>query len=199
MHRLLREPDGSTTLYIGAENWPTPIPLRDKDGAWTFDTAAAKREILLRRIGRNETSTIRVCTELAEAQKEYRSTHHDAFARTIHSDAGQHNGLYWSVAEGEPKSPLGPLVAAAVIKAEGREPAVPYRGYAYRLLPGEGKGFTFVAYPVEYRSSGVMTFIINEKGVVYQKDLGHGTVRQARTLTSFRFDSSWKKTEDTPE
>ena len=199
MHRFVLEPDGSTTLTIGAENWPTPIPLRDKDGAWTFDTEAAKREILLRRIGRNEISTIQVCAELAQAQKDFRATHQDTYATSVHSDAGQHNGLYWSVTEGEPRSPLGPLVASAVLRPESREPAMPYRGYAYRLLPSQGKDFTFVAYPVAYRSSGIMTFLVNEKGIVYEKDLGRGTVRLAKTLAAARFDGTWKKAEDKPE
>ena len=117
MHRLVKEPDGTTTLYIGAENWPTPIPLVNKGNSWYFDTEAGKKEILYRRIGENEMSTIRVCQELVAAEKEYCSTQHNEYAQKIFSDEGQHNGLYWKAADGEPQSPIGPLVASAV--AEG--------------------------------------------------------------------------------
>ena len=117
MHRFLEEPDGSVTLYIGSENWPTPIPLAMKGNLWFFDTEAGKREILFRRIGRNEFSAIRICQELAAAQKEYYATQQNEYAQQIYSDEGQHNGLYWKVSDGEPQSPIGPLVASAV--AEG--------------------------------------------------------------------------------
>src|SRR5208337_2116177 len=137
MHRLVREPDGATTLYIGAKNWPTPIPLVNKGNSWYFDTQAGKKEILYRRIGWNELSTIRVCEELVSAEKEYYSTQHDEYAQKIFSDEGQHNGLYWKAADGEPQSPIGPLVASAV--AEGYPSSqngapTPYRGYYYRVL-----------------------------------------------------------------
>src|SRR5277367_2156800 len=115
MHRLVKEPDGSTVLYIGAENWPTPIPLVSKGKAWYFDTEVGKREILYRRIGRNEMSTIRVCQELVAAQKEY-SADHNEYAQRIFSDEGQHNGLYWKTS-GDHLSPIGPLVAAAVTES----------------------------------------------------------------------------------
>ena len=117
MHRLVKEPDGNTILYIGAENWPTPIPLVNNSSSWYFDTEAGKKEILYRRIGRNEISTISVCQELVAAQKEYYSAQHNEYAQKISSDEGQHNGLYWKAAEGEPQSPIGPLVAAAFAKA----------------------------------------------------------------------------------
>ena len=129
MHRLVKEPDGTTTLYIGAENWPTPIPLVNKGNLWYFDTEAGKKEILYRRIGENELSAIRVCQELVAAEKEYRSAQHNEYAAKIFSDEGQHNGLYWKVAAGEPPSPIGPLVASAV--AEGYAPG---RDGAPRLL-----------------------------------------------------------------
>src|SRR5271157_870846 len=111
MHRLVKEPDGTTVLYIGAHNWPWPIPLVNKGDSWYFDTDAGKKEILYRRIGRNEISTIRVCQELVAAQKEYYATQHNEYAQKIFSDEGQHNGLYWKAADGEPQSPIGPLVA----------------------------------------------------------------------------------------
>jgi hypothetical protein len=117
MHRFLKEPDGSVTLYIGAENWPTPIPLVMKGNLWFFDSEAGKREILFRRIGRNEYSTIRICQELVAAQKEFYAMQHNEYAKQVYSDEGQHNGLYWKVSDGEPQSPIGPLVASAVAQA----------------------------------------------------------------------------------
>ena len=142
MHRLVKEPDGTTTLYIGAENWPTPIPLVNKGNLWYFDTEAGKKEILYRRIGENELSTIRVCQELVAAEKEYRSAQHNEYAQKIFSDEGQHNGLYWKAAAGEPQSPIGPLVASAVAEgyAPGRDgaPPTPYRGYYYHILMRQG-------------------------------------------------------------
>jgi hypothetical protein len=219
MHRLVKEPDGTTTLYIGAVNWPTPIPLVNKGNSWYFDTEAGKKEILYRRIGRNEMSTIRVCQELVAAEKEYYSTQHNEYAQRCFSDEGQHNGLYWKAGDGEPQSPIGPLVAAAV--AEGytkREDGAPtpYRGYYYHILMGQGKnasggaksyivngkmteGFAFVAYPAEYRSSGVMTFIVNEDGVVYQKDLGNKTDVLAKAMKEYNPNSGWQKVEEQQE
>jgi hypothetical protein len=211
MHRLVKEPDGTTTLYIGAENWPTPIPLVNKGHSWYFDTAAGKQEILFRRIGRNELSAIRVCQELVAAEKEYHSTHHE-YAQKIFSDEGQQNGLYWKAADGEGKSPIGPLVAAAFAKSQDDAPT-PYRGYYYHILTRQGKngpggaksyivngkmteGFAFVAYPAEYRSSGVMTFMVNQDGVVYQKDLGKKTDILAKAMQEYNPNSSWQKTEE---
>ncbi len=141
MHRLVKEPDGTTVLYIGAKNWPTPIPLVNKGGSWYFDTEAGKKEILYRRVGRNEMSTIRVCQELVAAQKEY-SAQHNEYAQKIFSDEGQRDGLYWKAAAGEPLSPVGPLVAAAVTEsyAKSRDSApTPYRGYYYHILTRQGK------------------------------------------------------------
>jgi hypothetical protein len=219
MHRLAKEADGSTILYIGAENWPTPIPLVNKGSAWYFDTEAGKKEILFRRIGRNEISTIAVCQELVAAQKEYYAAQHNEYTMEIFSDEGQHNGLYWKAAEGESLSPIGPLVASAFVKDSSKSPEgapTPYRGYYYRLLTRQGKlgpggaksyiangkmteGFAFVAYPAEYRSSGVMTFIVNEEGVVYQKDLGMKTDALAREMKEYKPNSSWQKAEEQQE
>src|SRR3984957_4034911 len=114
MHRLVKEPDGTVTLYIGAKNWPTPIPLVRKTNSWYFDTDAGKKEILYRRVGRNELSTIRVCQELVTAEKEYHDARHGEYAKKILSDEGQHNGLYWHATAGESQSPIGPLIASAV-------------------------------------------------------------------------------------
>ena len=218
MHRLVKEPDGTTTLYIGAENWPTPIPLVNHGDWWYFDTQAGKKEILYRRIGQNEISSIRVCQELVASQKEYYSAQHDEYAEIIFSDEGQHNGLYWKAADGAPESPIGPLVAAA---AEGYSKSqtgapTPYQGYYFHILTRQGKngpsgaksyivngkmtgGFAFVAYPAEYRSSGVMTFIVNDDGVVYEKDLGRKTDVVAKKMKEYNPNSSWKKAEEQQE
>jgi len=210
MHRLVKEPDGSTTLYTGAENWPMPIPLVNKGNLWYFDTEAGKREILYRRVGRNEISTIHVCQQLVAAEKEYYSTQNNEYAQKFFSDEGQRNGLYWKAADGQPQSPIGPLVASAV------DASTPYRGYYYRILTRQGQnapggaksyivngkmtgGFAFVAYPAEYRSSGVMTFIVDEDGVVYRKDLGKQTDVLAKAIKEYNPDSSWKKDEDQQE
>jgi hypothetical protein len=199
MHRLVKEPDGTTILYIGAHNWPSPIPLVHKASLWYFDTEAGKKEILYRRIGRNEVSAIRICQELVAAQKEYADQHSGAYAQKIFSDEGQHNGLYWKAANGEPQSPIGPLVADAVAtgyaKSQNGE-ATPYRGYYFHVLAGEDKsGFGFVAYPAEYRSSGVMTFIVNQDGVVFEKDLGRKTEAAANGMKKYQA-AGWHKAEE---
>ena len=215
MHRLVKEPDGTTTLYIGAKNWPTPIPLVNKGNQWYFDTAAGEKEILYRRIGRNEMSTIHVCQELAAAQREYHSAPDNKYAQKIFSDEGQHNGLYWKARDGEPQSPIGPLVALAVAEGYTKGPdgaQIPYRGYYYRILTRQGKnapggaksyivngqmteGFAFVAYPADYRSSGVMTFIVGPDGVVYEKDLGKKTAAHTKDMKEYNPNSSWVKAE----
>src|SRR5713101_1072275 len=169
MHRLVKEPDGAMVLYIGAHNWPCPIPLANKGNAWYFDTDAGKKEILYRRIGKNELSAIRVSQELVAAEKEYYSTQHNEYAQKIFSDEGQRNGLYLLSAAGDPQSPIGPLVASAVAEGyaggQNGDPT-PYRGYYFRILTHQGKnglggaknyvvngkmteGFAFVAYPAE--------------------------------------------------
>jgi hypothetical protein len=216
MHRLATEPDGTTTLYIGPENWPTPIPLVNKGNTWYFDTDAGKQEILYRRIGQNETSAISICRELVAAQKEYRAAPHDEYAQKIFSDEGQHNGLYWKAANGEPQSPIGPLVASAVADGYAKSldgTPTPYRGYYFRNLTRQKKaaasgaksylvngkmtgGFGFVAYPAEYRSSGVMTFVVNEEGVVYEKDLGRKTDALAKAMKEYNPNSSWQRAEE---
>jgi hypothetical protein len=218
MHRLVKEADGMTVLYIGAKNWPTPIPLVNKGGSWYFDTEAGKKEILYRRVGRNEMSTIRVCQELVAAEKEYNAQHGE-YAQRIFSDEGQRNGLYWKAGAGEPLSPMGPLVAAAVTERDGtsRDSApMPYRGYYYHVLVRQGKtgpggaksysvdgkmtgGFAFVAYPAEYRSSGVMTFIVGEDGMVYQKDLGKKTEAVVKAMKEYDPNPGWQKAEEQPE
>jgi len=219
MHRLVKEPDGTTALYIGAKNWPTPIPLVNKGDSWYFDTEAGKKEILYRRIGRNEISTIRVCQELVAAQREYYATHHNEYAQKIFSDEGQHNGLFWKAAEGEAQSPIGPLVASAAARgfSKGQDGApTPYLGYYYLVLTHQGKhspggaksyivngkmteGFAFVAYPAEYGSSGIMTFIVNQDGVVYQKDLGEKTDIVAQAMKEYKINPSWQEADEQHE
>jgi hypothetical protein len=219
MHRFVDEPNATTTLYIGAENWPTPIPLVKTGNAWYFDTDAGKQEILFRRIGENEMSTIRVCEELAAAEKEYHSAQHNEYTYKIYSDEGQHNGLYWKTGEGEPPSPIGPLLASAVVDGDGkgRDGAqAPFRGYFFHILTRQGKngpggakdyisdgkmtgGFAFVAYPAEYGSSGVMTFIVNENGEVFQRDLGKKTEMLAKSMKEYNLDSKWQKAEEPQE
>jgi hypothetical protein len=217
MHRLVRESDGTTTLYIGAENWPTPIPLVHKGNRWFFDTVASRKEILLRRIGKNELETIAVCRELLEAQNEYHAEPHDAggvkqYAPRFRSDDGKHNGLYWKISDGESASPVGPALTLASGEDHAKETTRPrpFHGYYYRILTSQGRhapggaknylvrckmtgGFAFVAYPAEYRSSGVMTFIVNQNGIVYQKDLGPRTAVRAKTMTQYEPDAIWKK------
>ncbi|MGD0211756.1 MAG: DUF2950 domain-containing protein [Terriglobales bacterium] len=218
MHRLVKEQDGTTTLYIGAHNWPSPIPLVNKGSVWYFDTAAGEKEIIYRRIGRNEASAIRIGQELVTAQKEYAAQHNGEYAEKIFSDEGQKDGLYWKAANGEPQSPVGPLVASAAdsyAKSQAGAPT-PYRGYYFRVLEGQGKGgsggaksylvngkmtagFAFVAYPAEYRSSGVMTFVVDQDGVVYEKDLGKKTEALAKAMKEYNPGSGWKKAEEQQE
>jgi hypothetical protein len=216
MHRLVSEPDGSTILYIGAKNWPTPIPIVAKAGSWFFDTQAGSQEVLCRRIGQNETSAIRRCQELVTAQQEYFSMQNGQYARTLLSEAGTRNGLYWEAAAGEPQSPMGPLMAATMGMDSADRPAevmTPYGGYLFRILTRQGKraqggaqnysvqgrltkGFAIVAYPAQYRASGVMTFIVDRKGEVLQKDLGRKTVLLAKTMREYNPGSGWLKAEE---
>jgi hypothetical protein len=194
-----------------------PIPLLSSGKSWYFDTAAAQKEILYRRVGKNEIATIHVCHELVAAEKEYYSAQQSHYAAKIVSDAGQHNGLYWKVAGGEPRSPIGPMLAHAVAGVtSGNGTPTPYRGYYYHILTSQGKsaqggarsylvdgqmtaGFAFVAYPAEYRSSGVMSFIVGQDGVVYEKDLGKDTSVIASTMKDYNPDSTWSKSEDAQE
>jgi len=219
MHRLVPEPDGTTTLYIGARNWPTPIPLVHQGAAWYFETGAGRKEILYRRIGQNEASTIHVCRELAAAQGEYQASHGGRYAQAIFSDEGERNGLYWKTADSEPPSPIGPLVAWAEARADGSGragAATPYLGYHYRILDRQGRaaadgarsyrvggnltrGFALVAYPASYRSSGVMTFIVNQAGVVYQKDLGRRTAVLALAMRAYDPGPGWSRAEQEQE
>ncbi len=212
MHRLAQDSSGATVLYIGAENWPLPIPLVETSGAWRFDTEAGKSEILFRRIGRNELSAIRVCHALVDAEQDYYASVHSGgagghYASRFVSDSGKRDGLYWRAAADPSSSPIGPLLAAA-----GRAGDAPFHGYFYRLLTRQGAsasggaksylvngqlrtGFAFVAYPADYRSTGVMTFVVNQADMVYQKDLGPNTATLAQALAAYAPDSTWQQAE----
>jgi hypothetical protein len=216
MHRWRKMPDGAQILVVGADNFPFPIPLKKNPaGQWFFDTAAGKDEILARRVGRNELAVIDICGALADAQAEYFSQVHDGgstkqYALKFISDTGKQNGLYWESAEGQPKSPLGPLAAFATDEGYSVKPNshLPFHGYIFRMLKGQGShapggakeyvadgkmsgGFAFVAYPAEYGNSGVMTFIIDQDGVLLQKDLGKTTNETATAMTEFDPDNTW--------
>jgi hypothetical protein len=214
MSRLVTAPDGSVELYLGAENWPFPIPLVNKNGRWLWNTDAGKKEVLYRRIGRNEFDTIDTLQALVDAQKEYASQPRDGeakqYAQKLLSDEGKHNGLYWQTSEGQAPSPAGPLIAGAFSQGyrKGKGGPVPFHGYVYRLITSQGPnapggtknylvngkltgGFAILAYPVDYRNSGVMTFVVNQDGKIYQKNLGPKTESLAAGIKSFNPDKTW--------
>jgi hypothetical protein len=218
MHRLVTETNGTVSLILGAENWPFPIPLANNHGTWFFDTAAGKDEILFRRIGKNELAAMDACRELVDAQKQYFARPPadlpKQFAQRLVSDEGRHNGLYWFGASDEFDSPINPLIAYARqnLPTDQVGEHVPFNGYMFRILTSQGPhasggaknyivdgqmsaGFAFVAYPVEYRSSGVMTFIVDKSGAIYEKDLGPDTTRLAQAMTAYDPDSTWHKVE----
>ena len=222
-HRLQREPDGRYTLIVGTSDWPFPVPIVKSDEQYVFDSAAGKDEIVNRRIGRNELSTELVCLAIVDAQRDYvalRPMGGDlpVYAQKIVSDPGTKDGLYWPTKEGEKPSPLGVLAALASAEGYGTtRPAgsrpVPYHGYRYRLLTSQGPnaeggaadymvdgrlvgGFGVVAYPAQYANSGIMTFITNHDGVVYQRDLGPDTEKIAEAMTQFDPGPGWTKATD---
>ncbi len=216
MRRLALDDKGRVLLYIGADNWPVPIPLVKSAGGWIFDTPAGKEELLFRRIGANELFTIDVLEDLIAAQHQYSGEHHGnsntpVYAQKIVSDSGKRNGLFWPTAAGEPESPMGPRFAQA--SNEGYEPdpkgnPVPFHGYYYKVLTEQGKnapggaidyvvdgkmsgGFAFLAYPADYGSSGIMTFMVDSDGIIVQKDLGPDSEKIARSISSFDPDDTW--------
>ena len=221
MHRWRNMPDGAQILLVGADNFPFPIPLKkNSDGKWFFDTAAGKDEVLNRRIGRNELAIIEVCDAVTDAQADYYAQPHDGektklFAAKFISDPGKQDGLYWKSAEGQPASPLGPLAAFATAEGYSAKPDAhtPFHGYYFRMLKGQsdkapggakdyvvnGKmtgGFALVAYPAEYGNSGIMTFMINQDGVLLQRDLGKATTETATAMSLFDPDPSWTVVEE---
>jgi hypothetical protein len=224
--RLEKKSDALSILHIGNEDWPFPIPLvKGADGQWFFDTAAGKEEILARRIGANELATIQVCRAYVLAQRQYAGKDRDGsevlkYAQHFHSHPGKKDGLYWPAAPGEEQSPFGPLVAEASAKGYfGERPPGqpagprPFQGYFFHVLTRQGPdvpggrydyvingnmiaGFALIAWPDKYASSGVMTFIVNHQGKLYEKDLGPDTDRLARGITEYNPDASWKLVKD---
>lgn len=221
-NRIEQQNAEQAVLVIGKKQWPFPIPVVKTGTSWHFDTQAGVEEILDRRIGRNELSAIEVCLAYVDAQHEYASQDRDndgmlEYAQHFMSSPEKHDGLYWPSADGKPQSPMGPLIAAA--QAEGYTPGKnaqhaldrsPYHGYFYRILNQQGShatdgsrnymaegsmigGFALVAFPASYGDSGIMTFIVSQDGIVYQKNLGKDTEASARRMTEYDPDSSWKK------
>jgi hypothetical protein len=219
-HQVKMDGDAKATLIIGPEDFPVPIPLVRKGDAWQFDTAAGRQEILARRIGRNELDAIQSSLAYVDAQNDYAAKDRTGagsgvYAQRIVSSTGKKDGLYWPASASGDESPLGELIAGATRQGykvgEGR---APYHGYYFKILTRQGPdahggaldyvvngkmigGFALVAYPAEYRNSGVMTFIVNHEGVVFQKDLGPQTAELAERMTSFNPDQSWTKVTDT--
>jgi hypothetical protein len=221
-HALVEPDEKTRVLQIGAYSWEMPIPIVDDGGKWRFDTAAGKDELLYRRIGHNELGAIAACRGYIDAQKDYAAVGHDGlppgtYAQSLVSSPGKQDGLYWETAEDEPASPAGPLLADA--SSEGYAShglggkAQPYHGYFYRILKGQGSaagggaksylndgqltgGVALVAFPAQYKVSGVVTFLINQNGVVYQKDLGENTAEIAKAMTEYDPDKSWKRVTD---
>jgi hypothetical protein len=215
---LLAESPTRDILYVGNEDWPFPIPLVKEDSGWRFDTAAGAQEVLFRRIGRNELTTIHVCRAYVEAQKEYAAKPHDgkpigAYAQRIASTPGKQDGLFWKSADPEHLSPLGEFAADAAAEGYEHVPGQPaaFHGYVFRILTsgesagraaasyvvnGEMRGgFALIASPAAYGNSGVMSFIVNQDGVVYERDLGPDTATIAAAIAEFKVDATWRQTE----
>jgi len=218
-HKIEYEADGKAVLSIGKDDFPLPIPLLKQGSAWHFDTKKGEQEILDRRIGRNELNAIEVCHAYVEAQREYAAKNpagkgQGEYAQRLHSSAGKHDGLYWAAQTAADESPFGPLVASAEAEGYSSNPAgrrTPYHGYYYKILTRQGPsaaggakdyiadghmtgGFAMVAFPAKYGDSGVMTFIVDQTGVVFEKNLGPGTEAAARRITAYDADQSWKPT-----
>jgi Protein of unknown function (DUF2950) len=222
MNKLEKETDNKVTLVVGNHEWPFPIPIVKKGETWVFDTMAGKEELLNRRIGRNELNTIQTCLAYVDAQREYAMKDRDSdklreYAQKFWSTKGKKDGLYWETKEGEEQSPFGSIAArgiqAGYAPTKPGDKSVPYYGYFYKILKAQGNnapggaydyvikgqmigGFALVAYPAEYGASGIMTFIVNHDGVVYEKDLGKETSKIARAMTKFDPDQTWKRMED---
>ena len=213
--------ESGRTLVIGREEWPFPIPLIRDGNRWRFDTAAGREEVLARRIGRNELAAIRICRTYVKAQRLYARHPHDGqpaglYATAFRSDPGKQNGLYWKAARGVKRSPIGDLLAEAghenAPRREAGAPPAPFHGYYFRILTAQGPeasggardymregrlagGFALVAWPAQYDVTGVMTFIVNHEGVVFEQDLGPETDATARRMTQYNPDGSWARVE----
>lgn len=214
-HRLVNEGDKKVILIVGQKDWPMPIPLVKQGEAWLFNTQEGKDEILNRRIGKNELNTIEVCLAYVDAQREYALKDCDGnrlhdYAQRFMSTPGKKDGLYWATKEGEGQSPMGPLMAKAAKEGYPGFTLSPYHGYYYKILKAQGNnapggaysyvvhgnmigGFALVAYPAEYGNSGIMTFLVNQDGVVYQKDLGTSTGKIAVAMKQYDPDKTWQK------
>lgn len=216
-HTLLTTAEGSRTLVTGPDQWPFPIPVVQGKSGWSFDVKAGKQEVLARRVGRNELDAIQVCLAYVDAQREYRERNPDGnvpatYAKQLVSTTGKRDGLYWPAEAGAEESPLGPRVGG--VDSEGYHAQAgkltPYHGYYYRVLTSQGPhaeggavnylvsgklygGFALVAWPATYGNSGIMTFLVNHAGVVFQKDLGPETASKAKAMKTFDPDSSWTK------
>jgi hypothetical protein len=214
---FVKEKEDRVSIIIGNDSWPFPIPIVKKGEGWVFDTKEGREEVLNRRLGRNELNAIQVCSAYVDAQREYASTDRERdgiiqYAQKVLSDPYSRNGLYWEVGEGETPSPLGSFIAQAAAEGytkKGDKP-IPYFGYYYKILKSQGMnapggaykyvinghmvaGFALVAWPAEYNVSGVMTFIVNQNGTVYQKDLGPKTAEIAKAMTLYNPDRTWKR------
>lgn len=218
-HQVVKRDDKTAELLVGPDDWPLPIPIVAKNGNWEFDTDGGRREILYRRIGRNELEAIQVSLAYVDAQADYASMNPEnnpsaTYAQRFISTPGKKDGLYWPAAANEQQSPLGPAFAAATLSGYRftGEPT-PFHGYYYKILTAQGPlapggavnyvvdgkmigGFALVAYPAEYGKSGVMTFMIGNDGIVYQKDLGENTDEIVPHITAFNPDQTWKKVND---
>jgi hypothetical protein len=217
-HELVEEAPGAMSLQVGANQWPLPIPLLQREGQWFLDGAAGAEEMVYRRVGRNELGAIAVCRGFVDAQAEYAAEPRDGnseagiYAIKLYSDEDRQNGLYWPTADGEPQSPFGAEIARAA--AEGYRAITgkrrPYHGYFYRMLYAQGaaadggamdyfenghlsKGVALLAWPASYGISGVKSFIVNQEGVVYEKDLQEDTATLAEAIKAFDPDSTWSK------
>jgi hypothetical protein len=214
---FVKEKEDRVSIIVGKDHWPLPIPIVKRGEGWVFDTKAGREEMINRRVGRNELKAIQVCLTYVEAQREYATTDRGRdgiiqYAQKIASDKDRRNGLYWEVAEGEVPSPLGPLAAKAAAEGYRRagDKPTPFHGYYYKILKGQGMsapggayqyvinghmvaGFALVAWPAEYDVSGVMTFIVNQNGTVYQKDLGLKTGELVKAMTLYNPDRTWKR------
>jgi hypothetical protein len=217
MNALQQKSTDKVVLLIGDDKWPMPIPIIKKGSKWFFDAQQGKQEILNRRIGRNELNVMEVLQAYVEAQHEYASKDCRGrgiveFAQRFDSTEGKRDGLYWEAKEGEELSPLGPLVARAAKEGYAKADFWPFHGYYFKILKGQGKhakggaynyvvkgkmilGFALIAFPAEYGNSGVMTFMVNQEGVVYEKDLGKNTKRVAEAMKIFDPEKTWKKEE----
>ena len=215
-HQIAMEGNNKAIAIVGDKDYPFPIPIvRNRNGTWSFDTETGRREILYRRIGHNELDTIQTCLAYVDAQNDYAEKDRGAgvgvYATRFISEAGKKDGLYWPTASGEEESPLGELFAEATAQGyRARQGRSPYHGYYYKILTRQGPaaaggavdyvvngkmigGFALVAYPAEYRNSGVMTFIVNHTGTIFQKDLGPDSARVAENMASFNPDKTWTK------